>query len=160
MGGDWEGEPPLVFTMRPPPGTELTVDTRKSTVTLPVVGGKEAFRTTGQAAISIEPGSLFMKVTTGSSAGDGIRIHNNPVADGTDLTWAVHEAATDCSVPADISWLSTIPNGDPVSPAGWFSRLRIGYDATGLAPGDYEGLLCFTSNGGSAVVPVLFHVKP
>jgi X-Pro dipeptidyl-peptidase len=32
-----------LFTMRPPPGVELTLDTTKSTVTLPVVGGAAAF---------------------------------------------------------------------------------------------------------------------
>ena len=160
LGGDWEGNPPLVFTMRPPPGTELTVDTRKSTLTLPIVGGRDAFRAAGQASISIVPDSLFMKVTAGSISGDGIKIFNTTILDGTDLTWAVHEAETDCGVPADLPWLSTIPNGPPVSPAGGFSRLRIGYDATALVPGSYEGLLCFTSNGGSAVLPVELNVKP
>jgi X-Pro dipeptidyl-peptidase len=42
MGGDWEGLPPMVFTMRPPPGTELSIDTLKSTVSLPIVGGAAA----------------------------------------------------------------------------------------------------------------------
>jgi X-Pro dipeptidyl-peptidase len=31
-----------LFTLRPPPGTELTVNTSKSHFTLPVVGGSEA----------------------------------------------------------------------------------------------------------------------
>jgi X-Pro dipeptidyl-peptidase len=43
LGRDWEGEPPLIFTRRPPPGTELTVDTFGSKLTLPVVGGAQAF---------------------------------------------------------------------------------------------------------------------
>lgn len=41
MGGDWEGLPPLVFTMRPPPGTEISIDTLTSTLILPIVGGPE-----------------------------------------------------------------------------------------------------------------------
>jgi X-Pro dipeptidyl-peptidase len=43
MGGDWEGLPPFVFTMRPPPGTEIAVDTLRSTLSLPIVGGAAAF---------------------------------------------------------------------------------------------------------------------
>jgi X-Pro dipeptidyl-peptidase len=42
MGGDWEGLPPFVFTMRPPPGTQISIDTLTSTVSLPIVGGIEA----------------------------------------------------------------------------------------------------------------------
>jgi X-Pro dipeptidyl-peptidase len=48
MGGDWEGNPPFVFTMRPPPGTELTIDTTTSTLSLPIVGGAKAFATAVQ----------------------------------------------------------------------------------------------------------------
>ena len=151
-----------LFTLRPPAGRTLKLDTIKSTLTLPIVGGEAAFvlRAAGQAAISLVPGSLFMKMSAGATVGDGIKVYNTQIVDGTDLTWAVHEAETDCAVPADVTWLSTAPNGPPVSPAGGFSRLRIGYDATQLAPGAYEGLLCFTSNGGSAVLPVSLTVKP
>ena len=42
LSSDWEGEPPLIFTLRPPPGTEITVDTAASKLTLPVVGGVNA----------------------------------------------------------------------------------------------------------------------
>jgi X-Pro dipeptidyl-peptidase len=42
LSSDWEGNPPLIFTLRPPPGTEITVDTYHSTLTLPVVGGAES----------------------------------------------------------------------------------------------------------------------
>jgi X-Pro dipeptidyl-peptidase len=39
LSSDWEGDPPLIFTLRPPPGTEITVDTEASRLTLPIVGG-------------------------------------------------------------------------------------------------------------------------
>jgi X-Pro dipeptidyl-peptidase len=42
LGSDWEGDPPLIFTRRPPPGTEITLDTAASKLTLPVVGGAQA----------------------------------------------------------------------------------------------------------------------
>jgi X-Pro dipeptidyl-peptidase len=42
LSSDWEGDPPLIFTLRPPPGTEITVDTAASTLTLPIVGGSNA----------------------------------------------------------------------------------------------------------------------
>jgi X-Pro dipeptidyl-peptidase len=44
LGSDWEGDPPLIFTLRPPPGTEITVDTADSKLTLPIVGGAKALR--------------------------------------------------------------------------------------------------------------------
>ena len=42
LSSDWEGDPPLIFTLRPPPGTEITVDTAASHLTLPIVGGSQA----------------------------------------------------------------------------------------------------------------------
>jgi X-Pro dipeptidyl-peptidase len=42
LGSDWEGDPPLIFTLRPPPGTEITVDTSASKLILPIVGGAQA----------------------------------------------------------------------------------------------------------------------
>jgi X-Pro dipeptidyl-peptidase len=42
LSSDWEGDPPLIFTLRPPPGTELTVDTAASSLSLPIVGGSQA----------------------------------------------------------------------------------------------------------------------
>jgi X-Pro dipeptidyl-peptidase len=42
LGSDWEGDPPLIFTLRPPPGTEITVDTAASKLVLPIVGGAKA----------------------------------------------------------------------------------------------------------------------
>jgi X-Pro dipeptidyl-peptidase len=47
LSSDWEGNPPLIFTLRPPPGTEITVDLRHSALTLPVVGGAEALYAAG-----------------------------------------------------------------------------------------------------------------
>ncbi len=42
LSSDWEGEPPLIFTLRPPPGTQIGVDPVYSKLTLPVVGGADA----------------------------------------------------------------------------------------------------------------------
>jgi X-Pro dipeptidyl-peptidase len=162
LGGDWEGNPPLVFTMRPPPGTELTVDTARSTVTLPIVGGRDAFaqQVLGQASIAIDPAHLLVKMKDSVAVTAGIRIHNTAATDATDLAWTVREAETDCSTPTDVSWLGTQPNGPPVSPAGWFSKLHVTFDAANRPPGDYQALLCFSSNGGSAVLPVTMIVEP
>jgi X-Pro dipeptidyl-peptidase len=41
LSSDWEGDPPLIFTLRPPPGAQITVDTAASTLTLPIVGGSK-----------------------------------------------------------------------------------------------------------------------
>jgi X-Pro dipeptidyl-peptidase len=151
-----------LFTLRPPAGARLTLDTSKSTVTLPIVGGADALvqRTAGQASIAIEPGELAIKLSEGTSTVAGLRIHNTATVDATDLRWSVHEAAVDCSVPAEVEWLTTVPNGPPVSPVNGFSKLRVGVDSAGLQPGEHSALLCFSSNGGTAVLPVSVEIKP
>jgi hypothetical protein len=44
LSSDWEGDPPLIFTLRPPPGTQIAVDPVYSKLKLPVVGGVRALR--------------------------------------------------------------------------------------------------------------------
>jgi X-Pro dipeptidyl-peptidase len=44
LSSDWEGDPPLIFTLRPPPGTQIAVDPVYTKLKLPVVGGARALR--------------------------------------------------------------------------------------------------------------------
>jgi X-Pro dipeptidyl-peptidase len=44
LSSDWEGDPPLIFTLRPPPGTQIAVNPVTSKLFLPVVGGARALR--------------------------------------------------------------------------------------------------------------------
>jgi hypothetical protein len=50
-----------------------------------------------------------------------------------------------CLAPEDIPWLSVAP-ASGTTPADSESVVNVNFDATGLAPGDYEALLCVNSN--------------
>jgi len=111
-----------------------------------------------RAAISVEPGAIFERLRVGKSIGAGMRVWNNAGSDGAPLNWTMYEAATDCSVPADVPWLSISP-ASGVTAAQAFSKPQAVLNASGLAVGDYTGLVCFTSDGGNAQIPVTLSVK-
>jgi subtilisin family serine protease len=50
-----------------------------------------------------------------------------------------------CVAPEDIPWLSVVP-ASGTTPADGESAVNVNFDATGLAAGDYEALLCVNSN--------------
>lgn len=62
-----------------------------------------------------------------------------------DMDLLVNEAIASCDTPADIPWLSSsqISATIPASSSQVFDLL---FDATGLTPGMYNGLLCFESS--------------
>lgn len=65
-----------------------------------------------------------------------------------DLNW---------SAASDQTWLSLSSNSGTVSPAS-SSDINVNIDRTGLADGDYSGVLSFTSDGGDAAIDVTMTV--
>jgi hypothetical protein len=69
-------------------------------------------------------------------------------------------AAHPCDAPADIPWLGVAPTAGSTAPGG-SSEVTVTFDSTGLAPGEYEALLCVDSNdpvNPRVVVPVTLTV--
>ena len=124
--------------------------------------GTEAFDLPAacRATLSIDPASISVKLLEGTSITGAVRVMNTASADGENLAWTVHEAASSCSAPGDVPWLTAAPATVPISPAAGYSKLRLTLDSTGLAPGDYTALLCVNSNAGPSQVSVLMRVKP
>jgi hypothetical protein len=74
-----------------------------------------------------------------------LKIGNGSAKFGTDLAWSVSEAATSCSSPSDVSWLSASPSTGTTTP-GASDDVAVGFDSAGLAIGTYSAKLCVTSN--------------
>lgn len=67
---------------------------------------------------------------------------------------------TNCLAPSDVPWLSVAPATGSVA-GGESTTVEVQLNAAGLAPGQYEALLCLTSNDPTqplAVVPVSMQV--
>jgi len=67
----------------------------------------------------------------------------------TNLDWFIEEdsalAVDVCGTPADIPWVSVIPGSGTTAPSNT-DVLDVTFDATGLTPGTYVGVLCILSN--------------
>jgi hypothetical protein len=50
-----------------------------------------------------------------------------------------------CDAPGDMPWLSVSPESGSTEPGG-ASEVTVSFDATGLDPGEYQALLCVSSN--------------
>ncbi|HET6545139.1 MAG TPA: hypothetical protein VFG55_00150 [Rhodanobacteraceae bacterium] len=61
-----------------------------------------------------------------------------------DLNWSIDEA-TACATPSDLPWVSVNPSVGTTAP-GASSDVTVTFDSTGLAVGNYAGLLCVASD--------------
>ncbi|MCB8927645.1 MAG: tandem-95 repeat protein [Ardenticatenaceae bacterium] len=61
------------------------------------------------------------------------------------LTWSLTEAENDCSVPSDLSWLTTLTTTGVISPVNSLD-VDVVMGETDLTAGSYSGLLCLNSN--------------
>jgi hypothetical protein len=66
------------------------------------------------------------------------------------LDWSVDEGTPalvegGCGTPGDLSWVEVNPTSGSTPPGG-SDDISVVFDATGLAPGDYSGELCISSD--------------
>jgi len=118
-------------------------------------GAAYVFSSRSPAALAeITPQSLSFTLASGTSSSSPLDIAN--VGDvGSSLAFSIDESAgVDCSVPADVPWLSVSPAAGDVS-AGSSQPVTVTADATDLGAGDYSAVLCVTTSDlNQALVPV------
>jgi hypothetical protein len=85
-------------------------------------------------------------VTEAGPSGAGT---NNGAYIGLDTVEYVSGAARPCDLPADVPWLSVLPDNGTTA-AGGSSAVEVTFDSTGLAPGEYNSHLCISSNDRDA----------
>jgi len=93
------------------------------------------------ARADVSPASLKFALAPGTSASNPVTIANVGDA-GSSLAFSIDESdGADCTVPADVPWLSIDPAVGNVA-AGESEDVSVTADATGLAVGDYSALVC------------------
>ena len=98
-----------------------------------------------RADIGVAPPSLSETLTPDTQASQNMTISNGGKEHGADLTWTITEAASDCSVPSDVPWLSAAPTAGTTAAAD-STNVAVTFDSTGLGIGVYTALLCVSSN--------------
>jgi hypothetical protein len=96
--------------------------------------------------IDISAGSLNATIEVDESMTQTLTISNTGDAD---LDWTIAEVdgarEGGCGTPSPISWVSVSPTSGTTA-VGSSDNVAVVFDATGLAPGDYSGELCISSN--------------
>jgi hypothetical protein len=111
-----------------------------------------------QPGIEVHPSLLTATQVQESSTTQVLNITNATADEGLDLGWTITEAATDCSAPGDLPWLSVTPLAG-LTPAGETDPTAVTFDATGLDVGTYTGKLCIAGAGSAPTeVPVSLRV--
>jgi extracellular elastinolytic metalloproteinase len=101
--------------------------------------------TVPSACSQTDPASLSSIVLPGGSATQTLDIRNPGLVVGNDLNWTISEAADNCSAPSHLGWVSETPASGTTS-NGSSTAVAVIFDATGLAQGQYSGLLCLSSD--------------
>ena len=110
-------------------------------------------------SIAVDPASLSAAQGPDVVSSQSLTIDNNGASP---LDWSIDETSTDCTTPADVSWLSASPDMGSTLPLGSDS-VEVTLDSSGLAPGDYSATLCVNSNDSTSptvTVPVTLTVLP
>lgn len=113
----------------------------------------------GPPSVAVDPASLTAEQGPDLVTSQSLSIANNG---GSPLDWSINEAATDCTMPADVPWLSVAPDTGSTIPLG-STPVEVSFDSTGLTPGDYSADLCVNSNDAAnptVPVPVTLTVLP
>lgn len=122
------------------------------------------FQALGDPEIGIAPGVIAFSLEQNQSGSSPMTISN---LGGGSLAWTITPAQDTgpnaCAAPQAVVWLSTTPAmGNTVN--GSDSIVQVLADATGLAVGNHEALLCVDSNDGvgnqQLSIPVSLEVVP
>jgi hypothetical protein len=84
-----------------------------------------------------------------TEAGNSSASANHGAYIGLDTVEYVSGAARPCDLPADVPWLSVLPDNGTTA-AGGSSAVEVTFDSTGLAPGEYNSHLCISNNDRDA----------
>ena len=94
------------------------------------------------AVMALSVSSIGAQVASGANAVQAFDIHNTG---GATLDWTADTSSGDCTNPVAVAWLGA----DPVSGsilAGAQASVDATFDASALAPGQYDANLCLHSN--------------
>jgi hypothetical protein len=97
--------------------------------------------------INLSAGDLGGTVSAGDGITQTLTISNTGDAD---LDWIIIEGTTaftagGCGTPGNLTWVEVSPTSGSTTPGG-SDDVAVVFDSTGLAPGDYDGELCVTSD--------------
>lgn len=116
-------------------------------------GAASFYAHSGTAVVGVAPASVVAAQAADTTTRQVLTIAN--AGDG-DLVWSIAEAAATCSTPAELPWLSADPTVGSTVASG-STDVSVTFDSSGLAPGEYDGVLCIDSNDpaqGMLAVPV------
>jgi hypothetical protein len=112
-----------------------------------------------QPLITVTPAILNVTVIQEESTPEPLTITNQTADDGLDLMWTITEAASDCSAPSDLPWLS-VSQASGITKAGHSDGTIVTFNAAGLDVGTYTGKLCISGAGSTPTeVPVSLRVN-
>lgn len=111
---------------------------------------------------AVSPGSLAAAAEEDTETTDSLTIANEAVEPDEPLEWTITEAASDCSSPSNLGWVSAGVTAG-TTPSGSSTPVTITFSADGLtAPDVHTGVLCISSNDAGApviAVPVSLQVQ-
>lgn len=127
----------------------------------PIVAGTRLFEC---PFVTAAPRSFALAAVEETQTVEQLTIGNTAAELDEPLNWTITEAASDCSSPSDVPWLSTDQtSGSTLSGGGETSTVAVTVSATGLsAPTKLSAVLCLRSNDvGEALItiPVTFQVQ-
>jgi cysteine-rich repeat protein len=111
----------------------------------------------GAPDIAVSPSSLSLTQQPDTQVLENLTVASTGI---TPLIWEIVEAASSCTAPSDVPWLSAAPTGGTTA-AGSETAVDVTLDSTGLAPATYNAKLCINSNdpvNPTVEVPVTMEV--
>lgn len=118
-----------------------------------------AVRGEGNAALNLHPAAVDVVLAGDGSAQETLSVANVGTVP-LDWTLGYSDTGADCTGDAP-GWLDAAPQSGAIGPGEAPADVQLDFDAAGLAPGEYDTLLCIESNDPGtpqAFVPVTLEV--